>query len=140
MHPNLRPFHSFRLFLLPAVLFTLAGHARAGTLAAPTAELATVRITGSALEPDRLAVGHGQHLVFRNEGTTMARVELDLEHGTGILCRNGVDEVRGRKFVVASGDALECEAPPQATRYHVYRARAGGGTPVATEGELSPAK
>jgi hypothetical protein len=128
----LRPVRGFARLLLPAAALTLSAAVHAEVLAAPSAGLATVRITGSAIEPDRLAIAPEQRFVFQNEVGAMARVELDLEHGTAIRCGSE----RGRKFVVASGAALECEAPPEGTRYRVYRPRAGGGAPVATEGEV----
>jgi hypothetical protein len=136
MTRNLRPVRGFARLLLPAVALSLSAAAHADVLAAPTAGLATVRITGAAIEPNRLAIGPEQHFVFQNEVGAMARVELDLEHGTGITCRSGTSSERGRKFVVASGASLECEAPPEGTRYRVYRPRSGGGAPVATEGEV----
>ena len=132
-------FRALCLLLAGPAAMTWAAAAHADPLAAPAAGLATVRITVSALEPGRLAVASGQHVVFRNEATAMARVELDLPRGEGILCRSGRDEAaRGRKFVVAGGDALECEAPSAAVRYRVFRIGGGGGSLVATEGELQP--
>jgi hypothetical protein len=125
--------------LAASAAIALAAAAQADPLAAPAAGLATVRITVADLEPDRLAIGSGQHVVFRNEADAMARVELDLPRGEGILCRSGRDEAaRGRKFVVAGGDALECEAPAAAVRYRVFRIGGGGGSLVATDGELDP--
>ena len=131
-----RPFRAFGRLLLPAVALSLSASAHADVLAAPTAGPATVRITGAAIEPNRLAIAPEQHFVFQNEIGAMARVELELEHGQGIVCRSGGDSTRGRKFVVASGAALECEAPPEGTKYRVYRPSTGGGAPVATEGEV----
>jgi hypothetical protein len=131
-----RPFRAFGRLLLPAVALSLSASANAEVLAAPTAGLATVRITGAAIEPDRLALAPEQHFVFQNDVGAMARVELELDRGVGIVCRSGGESQRGRKFVVASGAALECEAPPEGTRYRVYRPRTGGGAPVATEGEV----
>lgn len=127
------------LWLVPALAW-LAAPASAEPLAAPAGGLATVRITGSTLEPGRMAVGPAQHVVFRNDAPVMARVELDLPRGEGILCRSGGDGAsRGRKFVVGGGDVLECEAPPSKTRYRVFRVGAGGSAPVASVGELEPA-
>jgi hypothetical protein len=127
------------LWLLPAAI-GLAAAAHAEPLAAPNGGLATVRITGSALEPGRVAVGAAQHVVFQNDAAVMARVELELPRGEGIVCRTGREEAtRGRKFVVAGGDVLECEPPGSRTRYRVYRVGAAGGAPVASQGELDPA-
>lgn len=126
------------LWLVPAAI-GLAVAAQGEPLAAPAGGLATVRITGSALEPGRVAVGTSQHVVFQNDAAVMARVELELPRGAGIVCRTGRDEAtRGRKFVVAGGDSLECEPPDSRTRYRVYRVGASGGAPVASQGELDP--
>jgi hypothetical protein len=138
-----RPLAALSSVPLTALSFVpLAAALAAGAepLAAPLAGLATVRITGSALEPDVLGVDAGQHLVFRNESAAMARVELDLPRGTGLVCRAGREEaLRARKFVVAGGDALECEAPSSRTRYRVFRSAAGGGSAVESAGEVAPA-
>ena len=136
MTRNLRSYRRFGRLLLPAAAFALSASAHAEVLAAPSAGPATVRITRAALEPDRVAIGPEQRFVFQNEVGAMARVELDLDHGVGITCRSGSDSTKGRKFVVASGAALECEAPPEGTRYRVYRPRVGGGSPVETVGEV----
>jgi hypothetical protein len=136
MTANLRSLRRFGRLLLPAAALTLSASSHADVLAAPSAGPATVRITGAAIEPDRLAIGPEQHFVFQNEVGAMARVELDLDRGVGITCRSGPESSKGRKFVVASGAALECEAPPEGTRYRVYRPRIGGGAPVETEGEV----
>ena len=139
MKPNALAFRSLSrsfLWLVPAAAALAAG---AEPLAAPIAGLATVRITGSALEPEVLGVDAGQHLVFRNESAAMARVELDLPRGEGIVCRSGREEaLRGRKFVVAGGEALECEAPASRTGSRVYRSGARGGGPVESAGEVAP--
>jgi hypothetical protein len=135
-----KTFHrSLRTLLMLAPAFQLAA-ADAQPLAATTGGLATVRITGSALEPSRLALGSEARVVFRNDAAAMARVELELPRGEGLLCRAGSEPPeRGRKFVVARGDALECEAPAERTRFRVFRLAAGGRAPVASEGELEPA-
>jgi hypothetical protein len=131
-----RSFRSFGRLLLPAVALSLSATAHGEVLAAPSPGPATVRITDAAIEPDRLAIGPDQHFVFQNEVGAMARVELDLDRGVGIVCRSGGESTKGRKFVVASGAALECEAPPEGTHYKVYRPSATGGGPVTTEGEV----
>jgi hypothetical protein len=136
MTRNLRPYRRLGRLLLPAAAFALSASAHADVLAAPSAGPATVRITPAAIEPDRVAIGPEQHFVFQNEVGAMARVELELDHGVGITCRSGGESTKGRKFVVASGAALECEAPPEGTRYRVYRPRVGGGSPVETRGEV----
>jgi hypothetical protein len=137
IHRTLRSIRRALCLLPAAACLTVA--AQSEPLAAPAGGLATVRITGSALEPDRVAVGPSQHVVFQNEATVMARVELDLPRGQGIVCRSGTEPAsRGRKFVVDGGAALECEAPPARTRYRVFRAGAGGGSAVASQGELDP--
>jgi hypothetical protein len=135
-----KTFHrSLRTLLMLAPAFQLAA-ADAQPLAATTGDLATIRITGSALEPSRLALGSEARVVFRNDAAAMARVELELPRGEGLLCSTGREEPeRGRKFVVARGDALECEAPAERTRFRVFRLAAGGSAPVASEGELQPA-
>jgi len=139
IHRSFRSSRRSVLWLVPAFAWLAAG-AHADPLAAPAGGLATVRITGSALEPGRAAVGASQHVVFQNEAAVMARVELDLPRGPGIVCRSGgEDATRGRKFVVGGGEALECEAPPTRTRYRVFRVGAGGGSPVTSQGELDPA-
>jgi hypothetical protein len=136
MTRNLRSYRRFGRLLLPAAALVLSASAQAEVLAAPSAGPATVRIMPGAIEPDRVSVGPEQHFVFQNEVGAMARVELDLDHGVGITCRSGSDSTKGRKFVVASGAALECEAPPEGTQYRVYRPRVGGGAPVVTKGEV----
>ena len=138
IHRSFRSARRSFLWLAPAA-FGLAAAAHGEPLAAPAGGLATVRITGSALEPDRVALGSGQHVVFQNEAAAMARVELDLPRGEGIVCRSGRDEAtRGRKFVVAGGEALECEAPGSRTRFRVFRLGTGSGSPVESEGEVEP--
>jgi hypothetical protein len=140
MQSNARSLVSLTGLVLGSVSLAAALAAGAEPLAAPIAGPATVRITGSALEPDVLGVDAGQHLVFRNESAAMARVELDLPRGTGLVCRAGREEaLRARKFVVAGGDALECEAPAARTRYRVFRTAAGGGSAVESAGEVAPA-
>jgi len=124
------------LCLVPVAAALAAG---AEPLAAPVAGLATVRITGSTLEPGVLHLDAGQQLAFRNDSPALARVELDLPRGEGIVCRSGRDPaLRGRKFVVAGGDALECQAPEARTRYRVFRIGGGGGSLVESAGELEP--
>ncbi len=91
----------------------------------PLEPAGTVRIAVSGLEPERLTLPQGQKLTFRNEGATLMRVELDLERGAGIACAaRGEEPSRGRKFVVATGSALECDAPSEAVAYRVFRSGA----------------
>lgn len=91
----------------------------------PPEPAGTVRIVSDGLEPERLALPPGQRLTFRNEGATLMRVELDLERGAGIACAaRGEEPARGRKFVVATGSALECDAPSGAVAYRVFRSGA----------------
>jgi hypothetical protein len=74
-------------------------------------------------------------VVFRNDSPSPARVELELEHGHGIVCGSGSDApMRGRKFVVASGADLECEAPAGAVGYRVFRT--GPGSVVGSSGRI----
>jgi hypothetical protein len=110
-----------------------AAHAQAVDAIQPGA--ATVQIAGAALLPERLDLAGGQRLVFRNDSASYARVELELAHGKGILCASDGDApVRGRKFVVAIGASLECEAPQAAVDYRVFR-NSGSGV-VESEGRI----
>jgi hypothetical protein len=100
-----------------------AAHAQSSAAGTP----ATVQIAGAALLPERLDLAVDQRVVFRNDSESYARVELDLAHGQGIVCTSdGEPPVRGRKFVVAIGASLECEAPHAAVGYRVFRSGAGG--------------
>lgn len=96
---------------------------------------ATVQIAGAALLPERLDLAGNQRLVFRNDSASYARVELDLARGEGIVCSSDGDQpVRGRKFVVAIGASLECEAPLAAVDYRVFR-NSGSGV-IESEGRI----
>jgi hypothetical protein len=134
--------HSLRSFALVASIASTfpLGAATAETAAGPPAALPTgaiVQIAGAALLPERLHVANGQQVVFRNDSPALARVELDLARGAGIRCASdGETPVRGRKFVVASGASLACEAPPAAVEYRVFRI--GTGSVVESEGRIEP--
>jgi hypothetical protein len=96
---------------------------------------ATVQIESAKLSPASLNVSSGQHLVFHNDSAGMARVELDLERGEGIVCGStGEQPAKGRKFVVASGADLECEAPAVAVGYRVFHS--GSGPVVESSGRI----
>ncbi len=131
-----------RLTIRSSMLVTLAAltplsAARSQTLDAGAS--ATVQIAGAALLPERLDLGSGQRLVFRNDSESFARVELELAHGSGIVCASdGERAVRARKFVVAIGASLECEAPKAAVAYRVFRSGAGGVVESAGRIEVEP--
>ena len=73
------------------------------------------------------------------DGVTVGLLDISKPRGEGIVCRSGREEaLRGRKFVVAGGEALECEAPASRTGYRVYRSGARGGGPVESAGEVAP--
>jgi hypothetical protein len=102
----------FRSTICASILVTLA------TLA----PLAAAR--GQAIE-DRAG---RQRLVFHNDSESYAR-------GEGIVCKSdGEQPVRGRKFVVAIGATLECEAPQAAVDYRVFR-NSGSGV-IESEGRI----
>lgn len=114
---------------LAAVTPLSAAHAQAVSAGA------TVQIAGAALLPERLDLAGNQRLVFRNDSSSFARVELDLAHGDGIVCASdGEQPVRGRKFVVAIGASLACEAPQAGVDYRVFRS-SGSGV-VESEGRI----
>ncbi len=114
-----------------------AAHAQSIDAVQPGA--ATVQIAGAALLPERLDLIGSQRLVFRNDSASYARVELDLAHGEGIVCASdGERPLRGRKFVVAIGASLECEAPNAAVAYRVFRSGAGGVVESAGRIEVEP--
>ena len=131
--------HAWLRFASPfLVLLGAAGNAAAQTTTAATGG-AIVQIAGAALLPERLSVADGQQLVFRNDSASLARVELDLPHGHGIVCTsNGEPSARGRKFVVASGASLACEAPPSAVTYRVFRSDGGGIVESSGRIEIAP--
>lgn len=111
-----------------------AAHAQTVAAVQP-APGATVQIAGAALLPERLDLAGNQRVVFRNDSSSYARVELDLARGEGIVCTSdGEQPVRGRKFVVAIGASLECEAPLAAVDYRVFR-NSGSGV-IESEGRI----
>ncbi len=109
--------------------------ARSEAFDPPTGSRATVQIESAKLSPERVNLASGQHLIFHNESAGMARVELDLARGEGIVCgSSGEQPTRGRKFVVASGADLECEAPAVAVGYRVLHS--GSGPVVESSGRI----
>ncbi len=89
----------------------------------------------AGLRPSRLVLTSDQHLLFYNDSDSVARVELDLEHGNGIHCVGVDGEVlHGRKFVVPAGTVLDCEGPPTNVDYRVFRI--GSGSVAKSEGRI----
>jgi len=122
---------------LTAAAFALGSvsTARSEAFDPPVASRATVQIETAKLDPERLSVSSGQHLIFHNDSAGMARVELDLARGEGIVCgSSGEQPAKGRKFVVASGADLECEAPAVAVGYRVFHS--GPGPVVESSGRI----
>lgn len=103
----------------------------------PAVPLDTVAIGSGRLQPARLALSGAPRLVFVNDSASLVRVELDLARGEGIACGGGGEPAsRGRKFVVANGGRLECEAPSGAVAYRVFRN--GGGETEELRGSIEP--
>ncbi len=104
----------------------------------PPATAATVRIGGSPAGLAVVALAPGQHVVFQNDSSAMARVELDLGRGEGIACSAAGEPTRvARKFVVAGGTALECAPPAAPVSYRVFQSGSGGDSRVReTDGRI----
>ena len=126
------------LWTLLSLVAVLAGPGAAGAEAFdPPAPSDTVEIGGGVLRPERLSLSGAPRLVFQNGSATMARVELDLARGEGIACASaGEPPSKGRKFVVATGGRLECEAPSREVAYRVFRN--GGGAMEELHGAIEP--
>ena len=137
-------FRFLSFVILPPLLAALAVLLAVGWPAAAAAEafdppvsVDTVEIGRAGLRPEHLTLTGGQRLVFLNRSGGMARVELELARGEGIACGgSGGAPSRGRKFVVATGERLECEAPTSEVAYRVFRN--GGGGLEQLHGSIEP--
>ncbi|HME70826.1 MAG TPA: hypothetical protein VKM54_13295 [Myxococcota bacterium] len=111
--------------LVGAGVLALSGPAHPDSALPPPERTPSVSIDSTGLRPSRLMLASDQHLLFYNDSDSVARVELDLEHGSGINCA-GVDRevLHGRKFVVPAGTVLDCEGPPTNVDYRVFRSGA----------------
>ena len=98
---------------------------------------ATVRLGAGDAD---VALTPGQHVVFQNDSSAIARVELDLGRGEGIACSAAGEPTRvARKFVVAGGSALDCESPVAPVAYRVFQSAPGGDSRVReTSGRIEP--
>jgi len=105
------PFFRYRFaILVGAAVLAVSGSARPDSALPPPERAPSVSIDGTGLRPSRLILASDQHLLFYNDSDSVARVELDLEHGSGINCL-GIDGqvLHGRKFVVPAGGVLDCD-------------------------------
>lgn len=132
LHPRFR--NRFAI-LVGAGVLALSGVAHADSALPPPERTPSVSIDGTGLRPSRLVLASDQHLLFYNDSDSVARVELDLEHGSGINCV-GVDGqvLHGRKFVVPAKAVLDCEGPPTNVNYRVFRS--GSGSVAKSEGRI----
>jgi len=137
---NSDPHHQPRsVFPLAAALLLLSWPAYADSALPPPERSPSVSIDSAGLRPSRLTLAKDQLLLFYNDSESVARVELDLEHGTGISCLGlGGEVLHGRKFVLPAGSVLDCEGPPTNVDYRVFRS--GSGSVAKSEGriELQP--
>lgn len=119
----------------PVAVLLLCFAAAAGAEAfgpPPEPSAVVVQIDAREVAPLDVPVASGQRVVFRNDSSAMARIELDLERGDGVACTTaGEAPRRARKFVVPGGATLDCDAPTESVDWHVYRA----GAP-ASEGRI----
>ena len=119
--------------LVGASALGLCGVALADSSLPPTERSPSVSIDNTGLRPGRLSLASDQHLLFYNDSDSVARVELELEHGRGLNCVGvGGEVLHGRKFVVPAGTALDCEGPPTDVAYRVFRS--GNGSVAKSEG------
>jgi hypothetical protein len=116
-------------------VLALSGPAHPDSALPPPERSPSISIDNTGLRPSRLMLSGNQHLLFYNDSDSVARVELDLEHGNGINCA-GVDGeiLHGRKFVVPAGKALDCEVPPTSIDYRVFRS--GSKSVARSEGRI----
>src|SRR5271166_965297 len=130
------PFFRYRFaILVGAAVLAVSGSARPDSALPPPERAPSVSIDGTGLRPSRLILASDQHLLFYNDSDSVARVELDLEHGNGIHCVGVDGEVlHGRKFVVPAGTVLDCEGPPTNVDYRVFRI--GSGSVARSEGRI----
>ena len=121
--------------LVGAAVLALSNPAHPDSSLPPPPRIPSVSIDSAGLRPNRLVLTSDQHLLFYNDSDSVARVELDLEHGNGIHCV-GVDAevLHGRKFVVPAGTVLDCEGPPTNVDYRVFRI--GSGSVARSEGRI----
>lgn len=121
--------------LVGGAVLAVSGSARPDSALPPPERAPSVSIDGTGLRPSRLILASDQHLLFYNDSDSVARVELDLEHGSGINCL-GIDGqvLHGRKFVVPAGGVLDCEGPPTNVNYRVFRS--GSGSVAKSEGRI----
>jgi hypothetical protein len=119
--------------LVGATALGLSGSAVADSSLPPPERAPSVSIDSTGLRPSRLSLTSDQHLLFYNDSESVARVELELEHGSGINCVGvGGEVLHGRKFVVPARTALDCEGPSANVAYRVYRS--GNGSVAKSEG------
>jgi hypothetical protein len=119
--------------LVGASALGLSGAALADSSLPPPERSPSVSIDSTGLRPSRLSLAGDQHLLFYNDSDSVARVELELEHGRGLNCVGvGGEVLHGRKFVVPAGTVLDCEGPPTDVAYRVYRS--GNGPVAKSEG------
>jgi len=123
--------------MLGAALLVVTGPTRAiaDSAVPPPERSPSVSIDSTGLRPSRLTLGRDQRLLFYNDSESVARVELDLEHGRGINCLGlGGEVLHGRKFVVAPGTVLDCEGPTTNVDYRVFLS--GSGAVARSEGRI----
>jgi hypothetical protein len=121
--------------LVGATALGLATPALSDSALPPSERSPSVSIDSTGIRPSRLKLATDQHLVFYNDSDAVARVELELEHGSGLNCVGVNGEVlHGRKFVVPAASALDCEAPPTNVDYRVFRT--GSSSVAKSEGRI----
>jgi hypothetical protein len=131
---SLRSRHRFAI-LVGVIAFGLSGSARPDSSLPSPDRAPSVSIDGTGVRPSRLLLMTDQHLLFYNDSESVARVEIDLEHGIGIDCVGvGGEVLHGRKFVIPAGTVLDCERPPTNVAYRVFRS--GSGAVAKFEGRI----
>jgi len=126
--------HRFSI-LVGAAALMLAAPALSDSALPPSERSPSISIDSSGVRPSRLRLASNQHLVFYNDSDAVARVELELEHGSGLNCVGVNGEVlHGRKFVVPAASALDCEAPLTNVDYRVFRT--GSSSVAKSEGRI----